>query len=167
MQILQDSQKGGYIVCDMSKRPKTQTKTRIIMARIAGVDLPENKRVDIGLTYIFGIGRSNVVQVIKDAGVDSAKRVKELTEEEINKLQKVVEKIKVEGDLRQEIEQNIKRLEEIGSFRGSRHRKGLPTRGQRTKSNARTKRGKRKTVGTIRKEVVTKTAGDTGGGQPK
>lgn len=124
------------------------------MARIAGVDLPENKRVDIGLTYIFGIGRSNVVSVIKDAAVDGAKRIKDLTEEEINRLQKVVEKIKVEGDLRQEIEQNIKRLEEIGSYRGLRHRKGLPARGQRTRSNARTKRGKRKTVGTVRKEVA-------------
>lgn len=129
----------------------------INMARIAGVDLPEQKRVDIGLTYIFGIGRSNVKQVIKEANVDGAKRVKDLTEEEINKLQKAVEKFKVEGDLRQEIEQNIKRLEEIGSYRGIRHRKGLPSRGQRTRSNARTKRGKRKTVGTVRKEVVAKT----------
>lgn len=129
------------------------------MARIAGVDLPENKRVDIGLTYIFGIGRSNVVKVIKEASVDGAKKIKELTEEEINKLQKIIEKIKVEGDLRQEIEQNIKRLEEIGSFRGSRHRKGLPARGQRTRSNARTKRGKRKTVGTVRKEAVEKMGG--------
>lgn len=133
------------------------------MARIAGVDLPENKRVDIGLTYIFGIGRSNVVSIIKDAGVDGAKRVKDLTEEEINKIQKTLEKFKVEGDLRQEIEQNIKRLEEIGSYRGLRHRKGLPTRGQRTRSNARTKRGKRKTVGTVRKEVVAKTGGLTEG----
>lgn len=129
------------------------------MARIAGVDLPENKRVDIGLTYIFGIGRSNVKTVIKDAHVDGAKKVLDLTEEEINKLQKVIEKFKVEGDLRQEIEQNIKRLEEIGSYRGSRHRKGLPVRGQRTRSNARTKRGKRKTVGTVRKEAVEKMGG--------
>ena len=134
------------------------------MARIAGVELPENKRVEIGLTYIFGIGRSNVVSVIKDANVDGTKKILELTEEEVNRIQKVVEKFKVEGDLRQEIEQNIKRLEEIGSFRGSRHRKGLPSRGQRTKSNARTKRGKRKTVGTVRKEVVAKTGGDTGTG---
>lgn len=133
------------------------------MARIAGVDLPENKRVDIGLTYIFGIGRSNVVKVIKDAGVDGAKRIKDLTEEEINKLQREVEQFKVEGDLRQEIEQNIKRLEETGSYRGLRHRKGLPVRGQRTRSNARTKRGKRKTVGTVRKEAVAKTGGETGG----
>ena len=131
------------------------------MARIAGVDLPENKRVDIGLTYIFGIGRSNVNQVIKDANVDGAKRIKELTEEEVNKLQKSVEQFKVEGDLRQEIEQNIKRLEETGSYRGTRHRKGLPSRGQRTRSNARTKRGKRKTVGTVRKEIVAKTGGET------
>ncbi len=133
------------------------------MARIAGVDLPEQKRVDIGLTYIFGIGRSNVISVLKDAGIDGTKRVKDLTEEEINKLQKSVEQFKVEGDLRQEIEQNIKRLEEIGSYRGIRHRKGLPARGQRTRSNARTKRGKRKTVGTVRKEVVAKTGGETGG----
>lgn len=131
------------------------------MARIAGVDLPENKRVDIGLTYIFGIGRSNVVQVIKEAKVDGAKRIKDLTEEEVNRLQKSVEGFKVEGDLSQEIEQNIKRLEEIGSYRGLRHRKGLPSRGQRTRSNARTKRGKRKTVGTVRKEVVAKTGGET------
>jgi small subunit ribosomal protein S13 len=130
------------------------------MARIAGVDLPENKRLDIGLTYIFGIGRSNVKQIIEITKLDSAKRVKDLAEEEINKLQKSIEQLKIEGDLRQEIEQNIKRLEEIGSYRGLRHRKGLPARGQRTRSNARTKRGKRKTVGTIRKEAVAKTGGE-------
>lgn len=122
------------------------------MARIAGVDLPSEKRVDIGLTYIFGIGRSNVLSVIKEAGVDGAKRIKDLNEEEINKLQKAVEQFKVEGDLRQEVEQNIKRLTEIGSYRGLRHRKGLPVRGQRTRSNARTKRGKRKTIGAMKKE---------------
>lgn len=135
------------------------------MARITGVDLPENKRVDIGLTYIFGIGRFNVKQVIKNANVDGAKRIKDLTEEEVNKLQKCVEEFKVEGDLRQEIEQNIKRLEEIGSFRGIRHRKGLPVRGQRTRSNARTKRGKRKTVGTVRKEAVAGTTPSTVAGK--
>ena len=138
------------------------------MARIAGVDLPENKRVDIGLTYIFGIGRSNVVNVIKEAGVLAEKRIKDLTEEEISKIQKAVDKFKVEGDLRQDIERDIKRLEEIGSFRGLRHRKGLPARGQRTRSNARTKRGKRKTVGTVRKEVTSgapapKSGGSTNG----
>ncbi len=131
------------------------------MARIAGVDLPENKRVDIGLTYIFGIGRSNVQKVIKDASVPAEKRIKDLTDEEIARLQKAVDQFKVEGDLRQEVERDIKRLEEIGSFRGLRHRKGLPVRGQRTRSNARTKRGKRKTVGTVRKEVVAATGGET------
>lgn len=132
------------------------------MARIAGVDLPESKRVDIGLTYIFGIGRSNVVSLIKQAGVLGSKRIKELTEEEVNKLQRAIDQFKVEGDLQREIEQNIKRMEEIGSYRGLRHRKGLPVRGQRTRSNARTGRGKRKTVGTVRKEVVAKTGGETG-----
>ena len=100
-----------------------------------------------------------MVKIIKDAGVEAGKRVKDLTEDEVNKIQKQVEKFKVEGDLRQEIEKNIKRLEEIGSFRGLRHRKGLPVRGQRTRSNARTKRGKRKTVGTVRKEVVAQSGG--------
>lgn len=122
------------------------------MARIAGVDLPENKRVDIGLTYIFGIGRSNVVSVLKDAQVEAAKKVSDLTEEETSKLQKAVERFKVEGDLRRETEQNIKRLEEIGNYRGLRHKKGLPVRGQRTRSNARTRRGKRRTIGAIKKE---------------
>ena len=122
------------------------------MARIAGVDLPENKRLEIGLTYIFGIGPSNVKQVLKDAVVDPGKRIKDLTEDEVGKLQKAVEKFKVEGDLHQEISQNIKRLEDIGSYRGSRHRKNLPSRGQRTRSNARTKRGKRKTIGAMKRE---------------
>lgn len=129
------------------------------MARIAGVELPVEKRVDIGLTYIFGIGRSNVGKVIKDAGVEGAKRVKDLTEEEVGKLQKAIEQLRVEGDLRQQISQNIRRLEENGSYRGIRHRRGLPARGQRTRSNARTKRGKRKTVGTVRKDVAAKMGG--------
>ncbi len=119
--------------------------------------MPNEKRVDIGLTYIFGIGRANVVKVIKDSGVDGAKRIKDLTEEEVGKLQKAVDQIRVEGDLKQQINQNIRRMEEIGSYRGIRHRRGLPARGQRTRSNARTKRGKRKTVGTVRKDVVAKT----------
>lgn len=127
------------------------------MARIAGVDLPNEKRADIGLTYIYGVGRSNVYQILEKAGVDSAKRIKDLTEEEVNKLQQSLEGLVIEGDLKRQIEQNIKRLEDIGSYRGLRHRKGLPVRGQRTRSNARTKKGKRKTVGTVRKEVVAKT----------
>src|SRR3989344_6517945 len=102
------------------------------MARIAGVDLPTEKRTDIGLTYIFGIGRSNVIKVLEKANVDGSKRIKDLSEEEVNKLQKAVEEIKVEGDLRREIQTNIKRLEDIGSYRGLRHRKGLPVRGQNT-----------------------------------
>lgn len=130
------------------------------MVRISGVNLPDQKRVDIGITYLFGIGRSNARIVIKNAGIDGAKRIKNLTEEEVGKLQKAIEQFKVEGDLRQEINQNIRRLEEIGAYRGLRHRRGLPARGQRTRSNARTKRGKRKTVGTVRKEVVSKIGGE-------
>jgi small subunit ribosomal protein S13 len=127
------------------------------MARIAGVDLPNNKRADIGLTYIFGIGRSNVKILLEKAKVDGAKRIKDLTEEEVNKLSKALEGITVEGDLTREINQNVRRLEDIGAYRGLRHRKGLPARGQNTRHNARTKKGKRKTVGTVRKEVVAKT----------
>lgn len=129
------------------------------MVRISGVILPEQKRADIGLTYIFGIGRSNVQKVLHDAKVDASKRIKDLNEEEIGKLQKAVDQFKVEGELAEEITQNIRRLEEISAYRGLRHRHGLPSRGQRTRSNARTRRGKRKTVGTVRKEVVTKLGG--------
>lgn len=128
------------------------------MARIAGVDLPNEKRTDIGLTYIYGIGRSNVKVVLEKAKVDGAKRIKDLTEEEVNKLSKALDGITVEGDLTREISQNIRRLEDIGAYRGLRHRKGLPARGQNTRHNARTRKGKRKTVGTVRKEVVAKTA---------
>lgn len=133
------------------------------MARIAGVDLPDQKRTDIGLTYIFGIGRANVYEVLKMAGVDPAKRVGDLTEGEINRVQKALDSFKVEGDLKQETAQNIKRLEDINSYRGIRHRRGLPVRGQRTRSNARTRKGKRKTVGTVRKEVVARAAPAVGG----
>lgn len=124
------------------------------MARISGVDLPDGKRVDIALTYLYGVGRSNMAEIVKASGIPAEKRIKDLTEDELGKLQKAVEKVKVEGDLRREVEQNVKRLEEIGSYRGLRHRKGLPTRGQRTRSNARTRRGKRKTVGTVKKEAA-------------
>ena len=127
------------------------------MVRIAGVDLPEQKRVDIGLTYIFGIGRSNVVKVLKESGVDGSIRIKDLTDEEVGKLQRSVDQFKLEGDLRGEIAANIKRMEDIGSYRGLRHRRGLPVRGQRTRSNARTRRGKRKTIGAISKETQSKT----------
>lgn len=129
------------------------------MARIAGVDLPNEKRADIGLTYIYGVGRSSVKGILAKANVDPSKRIKDLTEEEVNKIARVLDNIVVEGDLRREIGQNIKRLEDIGSYRGLRHRKGLPVRGQVTKHNARTRKGKKKTVGTVRKDVVAKTGG--------
>ena len=123
------------------------------MTRISGVDIPNEKRLDIGLTYLYGIGRSNVVKLLKELKMDPAKRVKTLTDEEINKIAKAIDKnFIVEGDLRQEVSSNIKRLKEIGSYRGMRHAKNLPTRGQRTKSNARTKRGKRSTVGAQKKD---------------
>ena len=124
------------------------------MTRISGIDLPDNKRVDIAMTYIYGIGRSNAFSILKIADVSGAKRIKELSEDEIGRIQKIIEeKFKIEGDLKTEIIENIKRLREIGSYRGVRHMRGLPVRGQRTRSNARTKRGKRKTVGALRKEV--------------
>jgi small subunit ribosomal protein S13 len=123
------------------------------MARIAGVDLPEDKRIDIALTYIYGVGRSNVSIVLHDANIDATKRVKALSDEEINRIAKVIEKgFKVEGDLRQEVMGNIKRLREIGSYRGFRHAHNLPVRGQRTRSNARTRRGKRVTIGAMKKD---------------
>lgn len=123
------------------------------MARIAGVDIPLQKRTDIALTYIYGIGRSNVRILLKDTGIDGAKRAKDLSEDEVNKLQKTIEKqFRVEGDLRRSIQDNIKRLREIGTYRGLRHAKKLPVRGQRTRVNARTKRGKRMTIGAIKKD---------------
>jgi small subunit ribosomal protein S13 len=128
------------------------------MARIAGVDIPNEKRLDIALTYIYGIGRVNVSAVLKSASIDASRRVKTLTDEEISHIAKVIEKgYTVEGDLRQELSANIKRLREIGSYRGSRHAHKLPSRGQRTRSNARTKRGKRLTVGAMKKDDRIKT----------
>lgn len=124
--------------------------------RVAGVNIPDNKRVDIALTYIYGVGRSNVKQVLERAQVEPTKRVNTLSEEEITKLQKALDSIKIEGDLRGEIFEDIKRLKVIGTYRGSRHSKNLPARGQRTRSNARTKRGKRLTIGAIKKEVAEK-----------
>jgi small subunit ribosomal protein S13 len=124
--------------------------------RISGINLPDEKRTDIGLSYLFGVGRSNVVEILKKAQIDGTKRLKTLTEEEQRKLQKVLEEYKTEGDLRVEIQGNIKRLREIGAYRGIRHTRNLPVRGQRTKSNARTKRGKRMTIGAIKKETAVK-----------
>ncbi len=123
------------------------------MARIAGVDLPRDKRVEVGLTYIYGIGRSSSKKILAQAGVNPDTRVKNLTEEEVNKLREIIEKnYQVEGDLRREVAMNIKRLIEIGCYRGLRHRRGLPVRGQRTRTNARTRKGPRKTVGVRRKK---------------
>ncbi|MCJ7740728.1 30S ribosomal protein S13 [Candidatus Microgenomates bacterium] len=127
------------------------------MSRIAGIDLPDHKRTDIALTYLYGIGRRNVVELLEKAQVDGAKRIKELTEEEKNRIQKILDKeYKIEGDLKTEIANTIKRLKEIGSYRGLRHIRGLPVRGQRTRTNARTKRGKRQTVGALKKEIRAK-----------
>ncbi|MFL5898755.1 MAG: 30S ribosomal protein S13 [Solirubrobacterales bacterium] len=114
------------------------------MARIAGVNIPVNKRAEIGLTYIFGIGRSTAQRILKEAGVDADTSVKDLTEDEVMKLREAVENREVEGDLRRERSQNVKRLMEIGSYRGLRHRRGLPVRGQRTKTNARGRKGPRR-----------------------
>ena len=127
------------------------------MPRIAGIDLKEKANIPFALTAIYGIGRNNVVGVLKKADVSADKRIHELSEAELARLQKTIEtSVKVEGDLRREINDNIKRLQTIGSYRGRRHSQGLPSRGQRTKTNARTKRGKRKTVGALKKEDQTK-----------
>jgi small subunit ribosomal protein S13 len=125
------------------------------MARIAGVNIPLNKRAEIGLTYVYGIGRSNANRILKQAGVDPNTQVKDLTEEEIVKLREAVESREVEGDLRRERSQNVKRLQEIGSYRGLRHRRGLPTRGQRTKTNARARKGPRRMSVAGRKKAPT------------
>jgi len=114
------------------------------MARIAGVNIPVNKRIEIGLTYIFGIGRSTAQQILKETKIDPGTVAKDLTEDEVIKLREAVENREVEGDLRRERSQNVKRLMEIGSYRGLRHRRGLPVRGQRTKTNARGRKGPRR-----------------------
>lgn len=122
------------------------------MARIAGVDLPRDKRVEIALTYIFGIGKTTSQKILSTAGVNADTRVRDLTEDELAKLREAIDKsVKVEGDLRREISLNIKRLIEIGCYRGVRHRRGLPVRGQRTKTNARTRKGPRRTVANKKK----------------
>ena len=124
------------------------------MARIAGIDLPQNKQVGIGLTYIYGIGRSRALALLGQAGVDSAVKVKDLTEDETGRIRRVVQEAgSVEGDLRKEVTQSIKRLMEIGSYRGVRHRKGLPVRGQRTHTNARTRKGPRRATIAGKKKV--------------
>ena len=122
------------------------------MARIAGVDLPREKRVEIGLTYVYGIGHSSAVRILNEAGVSLDTRVRDLTDEEVSRIRDVIDRTQtVEGDLRREIALNIKRLQEIACYRGIRHRRGLPVRGQKTKTNARTRKGPRKTVANKKK----------------
>lgn len=124
--------------------------------RVASVTIPDSKRMDIALTYIYGIGRSNVRPILESSKIDGAKKAKDLTEEEVKRITKVLETYKIEGDLRADVSADIRRLKESGSYRGIRHTRGLPSRGQRTRSNARTKRGKRVTIGAIKKEVAAK-----------
>ena len=127
------------------------------MARIAGVDLPRNKRVEVALTYIYGIGQSTATRILAQTGVNPDRRVHELTDEEVNRLRRIIEsQLKVEGALRTEVSMNVKRLMDIGCYRGIRHRRGLPVRGQRTRTNARTRKGRRKTVAG-KKKVAAKT----------
>lgn len=121
------------------------------MARIAGIDIPRDKRVVVSLTYIYGIGSSTAKTILKKCGISEDIRVKDLTDDQINAIRQEVDQIKVEGDLRRETQLNIKRLMEIGCYRGVRHRKGLPVRGQRTKTNARTRKGPRRTVANKKK----------------
>lgn len=129
------------------------------MARIAGITLPDNKRIEISLTYIYGVGLSTSQKILKELGVDPNTRMKDVSEEDVNKLREIIEKRhRVEGDLRHEIKMNIRRLKEVGTYRGSRHSKGLPARGQRTKTNNRTVRGNvRRTMGSGRRSASEKT----------
>lgn len=131
------------------RKPQAQTTARVVrfMARIAGVDLPRNKRIDIGLGYLYGIGRSSARKILAEAKIDPSLRTDKLSENDVLKLREIIEKQHVvEGDLRRQIAMNIKRLIDLGSYRGVRHRKNLPLRGQRTRSNARTRKGPRRTV---------------------
>lgn len=128
------------------------------MPRIAGVNIPDHKRVEIGLTYVYGVGPTNVNDILSKLSITKNPKFSELTQEQIDAIRNIVEKeMTVEGDLRQAVSQNIRRLKEIGSYRGTRHAKSLPVRGQRTKTNSRTKRGKRVTVGSGRKKSAAKT----------
>ncbi len=121
------------------------------MARIAGIDIPRDKRVLVSLTYVYGIGRSTAAKILAENKIDENTRVKDLSDDQVNAIRKSVDSIKVEGDLRREVNLNVKRLMEIGCYRGIRHRKGLPTRGQRTRTNARTRKGPRRTVANKKK----------------
>ncbi len=127
------------------------------MARILGVEIPDNKKIEISLTYIYGIGRPTAKKILSDTGVSPEKRVKDLTDEELSKITNYIQRnFKVEGDLKKEISENIRRLVEINSYRGLRHKRSLPVRGQRTRTNARTRKGPRKTVGIVRDKTARK-----------
>lgn len=126
--------------------------------RVSGVNIPDDKRIDISLTYIYGVGRGNVYELLEKAQIEPTRRAKTLTEDELSRILKILDQQKIEGELRAEIKGNIDRLRQISSYRGIRHLRGLPVHGQRTRSNARTKRGKRVTIGAIRKEVAEKMA---------
>ncbi len=140
----------GYIELSLNNEKLAEVQRH--MARISGVDLPREKRVEIGLTYIYGIGRPSADKILKEANVSPDTRVRDLTDEEVKRLSEVInEQYTVEGDLRREIALNIKRLQEIGCYRGIRHRKGLPVRGQKTKTNARTRKGPKRTVANKKK----------------
>jgi len=144
----------------LQKKSKTQAEARIkrIMARIAGVDIPNEKRIETALTYIYGIGPTLSKRILSEAGISLDIRVKDLTESDLASIRSKITEIgiPVEGELRRVVSQNIRRLQEIGSYRGMRHKLGLPTRGQRTRSNARTRKGKRKTVGGMKKKLAKK-----------
>ncbi len=123
------------------------------MARISGIDLPREKRVEVGLTYIFGIGLFTSQQLLKRTGISPDRRVRDLTDDEVSRLREIIDKeLRVEGDLRREVSMNIKRLVDIGSYRGLRHRRGMPVRGQRTRTNARTRRGPKRAIGVRKKK---------------
>ena len=129
------------------------------MLRLVGIDLPENKRIEVALTYVYGIGPKVSKTILEKSGINPDVRAKDLSAVEVAKLQKIIEEYKVEGDLRKEIRENIQRLKRVGTYRGSRHSAGLPVRGQRTRTNARTLRGKRKTIGAMKKEDAAKVGG--------
>lgn len=126
------------------------------MVRISGVEIPAEKRTEIALTYIYGVGRKNALEILKNARIDPDKRTKDLTDQEVVRLQKTVDTVPIEGILRKKISDSIKRLKQISSYRGTRHAARLPARGQRTRSNARTKRGKRMTIGAMKKQMLHK-----------
>ena len=126
------------------------------MPRIAGIDIPEQKRIEAALTYIDGVGKHNGRDILTESGVDANRRAKDLTADETSRLQRCIDKINTEGNLRKQVRENIERLKRIGAYRGMRHANGLPTRGQRTRTNARTNRGKRKTVGALKKDLRTR-----------